>query len=926
MKKLLLITLIFYSLLGNLDSINAQMVYMPDSMLRLKLANLGYGSCIVGDSIDSTCPQILSELNLNISSSSIRNLQGIQVFSNLTDLNCGNNKGLSIPILPASLKLLMCYEDSLIVLPALPVNLTFLDASTNNFASLPTIPSSLENLYVKSNHLINLPILPIGLRYLVCSGNNLNNIPFLPDSLRALNCGYNPISNLPALPNFLEFLSCENTSVSIIPNLPSSLTSLRCSDNSLYYLPLLPSGLQDLYCSNDSLYVLPALPDSLNYFICDGNHLSRIPSLPQNLEYFYCNNNLLRDLPSLPNNLRWLQVNSNKISYLPSIPNSLVFLDCSANLLTSLPSIISSNIYSLSCSGNSITSLPALPNTLSHLNCQNNLLSNLPALPVGLDQLFCDHNHLAFIPDLPDSLKLLNCQHNDSLHCLPKLKYINQLYFSNCPIGCLPNYGNVVISNPPLSSLPLCDIFNSNACIISWNISGKIYFDTNLNCNQTMNESGLHNMHLKLYENGNLIQQAFTGGEGFYSFDINNFNNYEVQLDTSDIPFTSICPSSNNYLDTISISDSLIYGNDFALKCKSGFDIGVWSIYSPGFRPASRSLVNVRAGDIANFYGVHCTSGISGTLNITINGYAHYYGPIAGARTPSNVTGNIITYNITDFGLINSNTDFAFEVETDTSAISGSQICIFASFLPTVGDYNVSNNSLSNCFTVRASFDPNDKEVYPAGITDTSQHWLTYTIRFQNTGSAPADNIYILDTLDNNLDVSSFKLLASSHPLYAQILEGGIARFNFPNINLPDSNDNEPLSHGYVQYKIKLKDNLTIGTQIQNTAYIYFDFNAPVVTNTTSNTIDIVNGISSQAKLLQLKIWPVPFENTFIIQTDESVTGSHFSIVNLIGREIKSGKINSTLMKVNSESWSSGIYFLRIENMNGIEVKKLIKR
>jgi hypothetical protein len=44
-------------------------------------------------------------------------------------------------------------------------------------------------------------------------------------------------------------------------------------------------------------------------------------------------------------------------------------------------------------------------------------------------------------------------------------------------------------------------------------------------------------------------------------------------------------------------------------------------------------------------------------------------------------------------------------------------------------------------------------------------------------------------------------------------------------------------------YSIKLLNNLPIGTQIKNTAYIYFDFNEAVITNTTVNTLSVNVGV-----------------------------------------------------------------------------------
>jgi uncharacterized repeat protein (TIGR01451 family) len=161
---------------------------------------------------------------------------------------------------------------------------------------------------------------------------------------------------------------------------------------------------------------------------------------------------------------------------------------------------------------------------------------------------------------------------------------------------------------------------------------------------------------------------------------------------------------------------------------------------------------------------------------------------------------------------------------------------------PTTGDNNVSNNSMQHCFSVVNSFDPNAKEVYPEGGIPVNQEWLTYTIHFQNTGNAPAQNIYILDTLDQNLMPETFTLLSYSHEPLIQLF-GNVVKFNFPNINLPDSTYDEPNSHGFVQYKIKLTPGLPIGTIISNIAYNFFDFNPPIATNIVSNTV--VNNIQT---------------------------------------------------------------------------------
>lgn len=143
---------------------------------------------------------------------------------------------------------------------------------------------------------------------------------------------------------------------------------------------------------------------------------------------------------------------------------------------------------------------------------------------------------------------------------------------------------------------------------------------------------------------------------------------------------------------------------------------------------------------------------------------------------------------------------------------------------------------------VTCAYDPNDKQAFPQGyaephliLNDTE---IEYLIRFQNTGNAPATNVVVLDSLDANLDLSTFQLVANSHNVQTTL--NPITRkatFSFPNIMLPDSTNNEPESHGLVSFKIRPLPGLNVNDVIENTAHIYFDSNPAIVTNTTWHTI-----------------------------------------------------------------------------------------
>ncbi|MBK9629212.1 MAG: DUF11 domain-containing protein [Flavobacteriales bacterium] len=103
-------------------------------------------------------------------------------------------------------------------------------------------------------------------------------------------------------------------------------------------------------------------------------------------------------------------------------------------------------------------------------------------------------------------------------------------------------------------------------------------------------------------------------------------------------------------------------------------------------------------------------------------------------------------------------------------------------------------------------------------------------IRFQNTGTDTAFNVVVTDTLPSTLDPATISLVTASHANTWSLQGQGTLKFILPNILLPDSNVNEPMSHGLISFRIRPKQPLTAGTVIENIANIYFDFNPPVIT------------------------------------------------------------------------------------------------
>jgi len=181
------------------------------------------------------------------------------------------------------------------------------------------------------------------------------------------------------------------------------------------------------------------------------------------------------------------------------------------------------------------------------------------------------------------------------------------------------------------------------------------------------------------------------------------------------------------------------------------------------------------------------------------------------------------------------------------------------------------------CLPIIDSFDPNDKAVSPGGVTD--QHYtptrsrLDYVIRFQNTGTDVAYKVVVADTLSTDLDVSTLQVGAVSHPYQVQVSGQGrpVLTFTFNNILLPDSNANEPKSHGYIQFSIRPKADLPEKTRIENLADIFFDYNEPVRTNVTFNTLYDLPPVPAEALRLDGTVVCVPTNPTVAAGTSRTV-------------------------------------------------------
>lgn len=262
------------------------------------------------------------------------------------------------------------------------------------------------------------------------------------------------------------------------------------------------------------------------------------------------------------------------------------------------------------------------------------------------------------------------------------------------------------------------------------------------------------------------------------------------------------------------------------------YDLDIFTTNTTAVRPGFNAIIEV----ICKNTGLSAANGVQ--IILTLPPILNY---LNASATPGQINGDTLIWNV---GSIAPGATVKISVTAKCDLIpigTPFQLLAAASGMPAANDVNPANNTFSRPGTVVGSYDPNDKQVAPQYLTPnqlaTGNRQVEYTIRFQNTGNYPAEFVRIIDTLGPGLDPAGFRFLASSHPCTWTLSGNGVVEFFFKDINLPDSVSNEPESHGFVTFTVRLKSSLQLGDMAENFADIYFDFNPPIRTNTAGTQI-----------------------------------------------------------------------------------------
>ncbi len=747
------------------------------------------------------------------------------------------------------------------------------------------------------------------LTYLDCSNNNYITSLDLANltNLTYLNCGRNDLNSLDVsmLTNLTQ-LKCYTNNITVL-NVSAllNLTHLDCSDNTIQVLDVANlTGLTFLNCSVNTISVLAV--DNL-----------------VNLTTLYCSSNyLLSNLNVGPLvNLVQLHCTFTNISSLNlSSLTNLTSLRCDRCPIQTLDFSSLTNLTGLNCGSPQLLNLDLSP----LVNLEGIAIYNVPFTNVDLSPLV----NLKFLTVMGGNLESLDASNSpllnemrlntSNLHSL-NIKNggsVNTLYMSSTNniyhVCCNESEVNTIKFQLSFTNTNLIANVNSNCIFFPFGdystISGRVSIDADANgCDS--NDFFASNVRVALSDGVNQGLN-YTNANGVYNF-YPQTGSFVVTPAVENPTFFNFSPPSYT-LNFPTTTSSLI--NDFCMTY-NGNHKDVEVVMLP--------ITTARPGFDAHYQIVYKNKGnqtLSGTVDLDFEDDVLDY--VSSTINVNSQSVNNLSWNYNDLAPFETrifSVVFNLNSPMETPAVNiGDQLDFGVTINPILNDEIPVDNVFGFKQFVVGSSDPNDKTCLEGNVVSTSKigDYLHYSINFENVGNAAATFVVVKDEIDSaKFDMNSLQIMYASHLMTTRVI-GNKIDFVFDDINLG------PNQHGNVTFKIKTKSTLVAGNTVTNKANIYFDYNFPIETNTTSTTFQT---LSNGEFILDssVVIAPNPTKNT--INVNCSTTLNSVTLFDVHGRVLLIQFVNDSQSSIDVSNYTNGIYFVKVTTEKGSTVEKIIK-
>jgi uncharacterized repeat protein (TIGR01451 family) len=446
------------------------------------------------------------------------------------------------------------------------------------------------------------------------------------------------------------------------------------------------------------------------------------------------------------------------------------------------------------------------------------------------------------------------------------------------------------------------------------------FLDSNNNGTKDTGESNftLGQFHYEMNSSGvvhNII--SATGSTAVY--DTNAANSYDLgyTVDASYAANYSVSPSSYNNVSVVPGGGLTHYY--FPVTVTQAYDDLAVTII-----PNGTPMPGFTYSNIVRYTNLGSQTVASGTVTFSKPSDV-FIVSVSEAGAIINTTG--FTYNFSNLQPFESrDIVVTMQVPVIPNVSIGQTLTASADIVPLAGDVAPENNNAVATQIIIGSYDPNDKSEsrgeYVLFSSFGPEDFLYYTIRFENSGTAPALTVKINDVLESQLDETSVRMVAASHD-YVLDRTGNVLNWTFENIQLPYASANPEGAKGYVQFKVKPKPGYAIGDIIENTASIFFDYNPAIVTNTfrTHFVTSLGNPVVGTSTFA---MYPNPAgDHVTVSLNGASDTISGIAVYDMIGKKVLVRSAGSNVETFDVSTLGSGMYF--VEVMTSAQVRTIQK-
>lgn len=422
-------------------------------------------------------------------------------------------------------------------------------------------------------------------------------------------------------------------------------------------------------------------------------------------------------------------------------------------------------------------------------------------------------------------------------------------------------------------------------------IFGNVYYDLNNNCNQNAGEFALPKQNVIIQGTENFVMQ--TDSLGNYSLNVDP-GTYDVYVYTAN----SLWQSCQN---TVNVSMGAFASTEvnFGLQAQETCALPVVRMGASQFLPCESATINLTI----------CNQGTQSASDYLVEvDLGNHINLVSASTAVNNVSGNL--YELDDLDELEPGfcQNVQLNLTIDCTLEQDDLVCVYAQVSPPTDCQSLAIDESADSYCTQIN---TNNVIFKSGHAEDSSKivapgaYLGYTIHFMNESNQNLTDVLIEDLLSTALHLPSINFDASSHP-FNWNLDGQRLNISMQGIDLA------PQQTGFVRFSIRVNNNVSNGTIIDNEATVSLSQQPLITTNTESFEVigTVSNWETNVDQLIQVK--PNPVSEVAKVELPTTLLNGKWKIFDSSGRQIKTARFTGDSFFFRRDKMDPAVYILQV--------------